>query len=210
MTDVQSHFGSAGSEGASYRPDAPKAAPAQTNGGRADETADRIVVLVESYFEELLAAGDDTKHRSFTRKMTICALLLEQIDPSGAEASLARAVAAFRRTGTRTHAALMKTASESRAFLRYGVTPSKVVQQGPQSEADLRRSIAGYDWMLMSINQRDVLIRRAQDLSGRRGGRPYKHVFRVLAAVAQLQKSAAQGDTMADAELQLLHAMVQK
>jgi len=175
-----------------------------------DELAARVVALVQAYCERRLAEGD-TQPRSFARQMTICALLLDRKDPRGREVSLGRIVRALRSAAARTPAALTKTASEARAILQYGVVDAKAPNHpSVETDDDMARYIAAIDWMLMSVKPREVLLRRAEDLSGRRGGRPAKRVFRVLSAVARLHESADMGDSVAEAELRLVRSFLSK
>jgi hypothetical protein len=62
--------------------------------------------------------------------------------------------------------------------------------------------------MILSIKPKEMLERRALDLSGQRGGRPSNSLFKVLSAVAKLKEVAGAGDLKAEAELKLVRTFL--
>lgn len=169
-----------------------------------DFQARAVVALTTAFVDRM--ARDCGAVRGMARQMVMCALLLEQEDGQGLEVNLDRAVRVYREAGLTTLAALKKHASEARAILRYGV-----VGEGGSVIAALGeggRTLEEIDEMLQGIKTRETFERRAQDLSGQRGGRPSTAAFRVLSAVAKLKAHAGGGDPKAEAELRLVRTFL--
>lgn len=177
----------------------------KTPEGESNAEAKASVALVQSYIERRLHEEGGAQPRGMARQMAMAVLLLERQDPMGLDHNLIRVVRVYHAAQATTPAALKKHASEARAILRYGVagdlTPAA-------ANDDLDEALAGIDEMILSIKPKEMLERRAMDLSGQRGGRPSNSLFKVLSAVAKLKEVAGAGDPKAEAELKLVRTFL--
>jgi hypothetical protein len=186
-----------------------KDAAPQVPEGETNAKAQASVALVHDYIERRVHQEGDAQPRGMARQMAMATLLLERLDPAGLDHNLIRVVRVYHAARATTPAALKKHASEARAILRYGVAE----EGGPGGLASLSddgagEALARIDAMILSIRPKEMLERRAQELSGQRGGRPSNSLFKVLSAVARLKAVASAGDPKAEAELKLVRTFL--
>jgi hypothetical protein len=182
-----------------------RAAAPRVPEGETNAAAQAAVGLVQAYIERRALEDGGAQPRGMARQMAMAVLLLEQQDPVGLDHNLIRVVRVYHAAQTTTPAALKKHASEARAILRYGVA-----EEGGWAAAnhEAEEALAQIDAMILSIKPKEMLERRAQDLSGQRGGRPSNSLFKVLSAVAKLKEVACAGDPKAEAELKLVRTFL--
>ena len=173
--------------------------------GETNVEAQAAVALVQDYIERRVLEEGGAQPRGMARQMAMAVLLLERQDPKGLDHNLVRVVRVYHAAQATTPAALKKHASEARAILRYGVADAGMT--GAAND-DADEALARIDAMILSIKPKEMLERRAQDLSGQRGGRPSNSLFKVLSAVAKLKEVAGAGDPKAEAELKLVRTFL--
>jgi hypothetical protein len=171
--------------------------------GGASAAAQACVARVQDYIARRVREEGDAQPRGMARQMAMAVLLLERRDPAGLEQNLRRVVRVYQAAGVTTPAALKKHASEARAILRYGVDEATAARATTGDDA-----LVEIDKTILAIRPREVLERRAHDLSGQRGGRPSTDLFKVLSAVAKLKEVAGSGDPRAEAELKLVRTFL--
>lgn len=173
--------------------------------GETNAAAQAAVAQVHDYIERRIQEEGGARPRGMARQMAMAVLLLERQEPVGLDDNLIQVSRVYHAAQVTTPAALKKHASEARAILRYGVA----VEGGcAAANDDTDEALAQIDAMILSIKPKEMLERRAQDLSGQRGGRPSNSVFKVLSAVARLQEVAGAGDAKAAAELKLVRTFL--
>jgi hypothetical protein len=180
-------------------------ATSRTFEGDTSVEARDAVGRVQAYIERCVLEEGRAVPRGMARQMAMAALLLERQDPMGLEHNLTRVARVYQAAQATTPAALKKHASEARAILRYGVTQDGLV---PPANDDAEEALARIDEMILAIKPKEMLERRAVELSGQRGGRPSNSLFKVLSAVARLKEFAGAGDPKAGAELKLVRTFL--
>lgn len=173
--------------------------------GETNIEAEAAVAAVQDYIERRAHEEGGAQPRGMARQMAMAVLLLERRDPAGLDHNLIRVVRVYHAAQATTPAALKKHASEARAILRYGVAEEGVAAA---ANDDADEVLARIDATILSIRPKEMLERRAHDLSGQRGGRPANSLFRVLSAVAKLKEVAGAGDPKAEAELKLVRTFL--
>jgi hypothetical protein len=173
--------------------------------GETNAQAQTAVALVQDYIERRIHEEGGAQPRGMARQMAMAVLLLEQQEPAGLDHNLIRVVRVYHAAQATTPSALKKHASEARAILRYGVADEDLTTAANDGADE---ALAQIDEMILSIKPKEMLERRALDLSGQRGGRPSNSLFKVLSAVAKLKEVAGAGDLKAEAELKLVRTFL--
>lgn len=171
--------------------------------GDTNAAAQVAVNQVRDHIERRIQEEGGTQPRGMARQMAMAVLLLERQDPVGLDHNLIRVVRVYQAAEVTTPAALKKHASEARAILRYGVDAAATARATNGDDA-----LVEIDETILAIKPREVLERRAHDLSGQRGGRPSTALFKVLSAVAKLKEVAGSGDPRAETELKLVRTFL--
>ncbi len=171
--------------------------------GEANAAAQACVARVQDYIARRIREEGGIQPRGMARQMAMAVLLLERRDPAGLDHNLIRVVRVYQAADVTTPAALKKHASEARAILRYGIDAEATARATTGGDA-----LVEIDETILAIKPREVLERRAHDLSGQRGGRPSSDLFKVLSAVAKLKEVAGAGDPRAETELKLVRTFL--